>query len=222
MNIDARESLAGKLAEVVLTPVNVRLAKQAIDMLDVRPEHVVLAAGCGRGEVIQLLAERAWSGHVVGIEPVGRLLEMARSRNRAAIAVGAVELSPGEVTSLPWPDGSFDRACAINVLYLWPSLEDALIELRRVLQAGGRLVIALRARDDGGTLAWRSATGRRGVEEIESALIDAGFVQVERSVHRIGPASAVSIAANAAPRATQAGRQAQSALRQERSQSTSR
>ncbi len=222
MSVPRRRPLAGRVAAVMLTPVNVQLTTLAIDMLDVRPQHFVLAAGTGSGEVVQLLAERAWTGQVAGVEPIGRLLALARRRNRAAIAIGAVELLPGEVTSLSWPDDFFDRACAINSLYLWPSLEDGVSELRRVLKPGGRLVIALRARDDSGILTWRSATGRRGIEEIEAALAEAGFTGIERALHRVGLVTGVSIAANAAPRRRPARRQAQSALRQARSQSTSR
>lgn len=198
MSRPRRDPLAGRIAEVMLTPVNVQLTTLAIDMLDVRPDHAVLAAGCGTGEVIQLLTERAWNGQVAGIEPVSRLLETARRRNRVAIALGAVELLPGGVTNLPWPDAFFDRACSINTLYFWPSPEEGFRELRRVLKLGGRLVIALRAREDDGMLSWRSPAGRRGVEEIEAALTEAGFNRIERAVHHIGLVTGVSIAANAA------------------------
>lgn len=222
MTPERRIPLAARLAEMMLTPVNVRLASRAVDMLDVRPDHTVLAVGCGRGEVVQLLAERAWNGEVVGIEPVDRLRAAALDRNRAAIAVGAVELLPGDVTALPWPDASFDRACAINTLYLWPAVEEAIDELGRVLRPGGRLVVAVRARADDGTLTWRSASGRRSVDEIEAALAKSGFDAIERVVDRLGLITNVSIAANAGPHRGYANRQAQSALRQARSQSTSR
>lgn len=222
MTPERRIPLAARLAKMMLTPVNVRLASRAVDMLDVRPDHTVLAVGCGRGEVVQLLAERAWNGEVVGIEPVDRLRAAALDRNRAAIAVGAVELLPGDVTALPWPDASFDRACAINTLYLWPAVEEAIDELGRVLRPGGRLVVAVRARADDGTLTWRSASGRRSVDEIEAALAKSGFDAIERVVDRLGLITNVSIAANAGPHRGYANRQAQSALRQARSQSTSR
>lgn len=199
MSVSRRMSLAGSVAEVMLTPVNTRLMTLAVDMLDIRPDHRVLAVGAGRGEVLQLLVERAWAGRVTALEPIGALWELAQRRNAASIAVGAIDLLPDDASHLSWPEAAFDRACAINSLYFWPSLEDGFAEACRALKPGGRFVVALRARDDGGQLTWRSTTGRRGIDEIEAALAEAGFTRIERATQPIGLAVAVVIAADAPP-----------------------
>jgi SAM-dependent methyltransferase len=48
------------------------------------------------------------------------------------------------VESLPYPDGAFDKLFGVNVSYFWPSIEQALSELRRVLAPNGLLVLGVR------------------------------------------------------------------------------
>jgi ubiquinone/menaquinone biosynthesis C-methylase UbiE len=45
---------------------------------------------------------------------------------------------------LPFPEGSFNKVAALHSIYFWPSLEEGLRELRRVLTPTGRAVIAVR------------------------------------------------------------------------------
>jgi SAM-dependent methyltransferase len=44
--------------------------------------------------------------------------------------------------AIPFPDGSFDRAVAINVVYFWSDPVQALTEIRRVLRPGGLSIVA--------------------------------------------------------------------------------
>lgn len=100
----------------------------------------VLDAGCGSGSHLPLLA-----GHV---GPGGRLCaidlaaaNVATVRDRAAgwRLPCPLELHAATLTSLPFPDGSFDAAWCANVLqYLDDAgLRRALAELRRVVRPGG-------------------------------------------------------------------------------------
>jgi hypothetical protein len=40
----------------------------------------------------------------------------------------------------------FSKVCVLRSIYFWPSLEDGLREVQRVLKPGGRAVIAVRMR----------------------------------------------------------------------------
>lgn len=58
-----------------------------------------------------------------------------------ASRVSAQKPQPAEPrggTALPYPDQSFDRACAINCFQFFPDPD--LAELHRVLRPGGRLL----------------------------------------------------------------------------------
>jgi SAM-dependent methyltransferase len=91
----------------------------------------VLEVGPGRGE----LAERIQSevrARVVAVDQSERMVELTRARD--------VEAFVGDVQDLPFRDGVFDCAVAAWMLYHVPDLDRALLELRRVLRYGGRLV----------------------------------------------------------------------------------
>ena len=117
-----------------------------VDLLDVQPTDRVLDVGCGPGVTLQLLANRASSVLVAGVDPSDVMLRQATRRNRGAIQQGRVELRRAGAGHLPFPDSSFNKACAVHSMYFWPSLEEGLRELQRVLTPGGRAVIAVRMR----------------------------------------------------------------------------
>jgi demethylmenaquinone methyltransferase/2-methoxy-6-polyprenyl-1,4-benzoquinol methylase len=104
-----------------------RLTAEAV----VRPGDRVLDACCGTGD-LALAAERA-GGRVTGLDFSGRMLERARRKS------SSVEWVQGDLTSLPFRDGSFDAATVGFGIRNVPDLEAGLGELARVLRPGGRL-----------------------------------------------------------------------------------
>ena len=119
-----------------------------VDLLDVQPTDRVLDVGCGPGITLQLLAQRVHTGFLAGTDPSDVMLRQAARRNRRAVAKGRVELRRGSAEHLPYEDGTFTKASAVHSVYFWPSLEQGLRELHRVLARGGRLVLAVRMRDE--------------------------------------------------------------------------
>jgi demethylmenaquinone methyltransferase/2-methoxy-6-polyprenyl-1,4-benzoquinol methylase len=99
----------------------------------VRPDDRVLDACCGTGD-LALAAERA-GGRVTGLDFSPRMLERARRKS------AAIEWVEGDLLALPFPDGSFEAATVGFGVRNVGDLEQALIELRRVLVPGGRLGI---------------------------------------------------------------------------------
>ena len=99
----------------------------------VRPDDRVLDACCGTGD-LALAAERA-GGRVTGLDFSPRMLERARRKS------AAIEWVEGDLLALPFPDGSFEAATVGFGMRNVGDLEQALIELRRVLVPGGRLGI---------------------------------------------------------------------------------
>jgi SAM-dependent methyltransferase len=94
----------------------------------------ILDAGCGSGRNMVELARR---GTVTGVELAPASLQLARAR-----AVGTV--LPGSLAEpLPFADGAFDLAVALDVLEHVRDDEAALGELARVLAPGGRLLVTV-------------------------------------------------------------------------------
>jgi SAM-dependent methyltransferase len=98
----------------------------------------ILDAGCGTGAAMTSYLARY--GRVWGMDVEAEALRFCRRR-------GAGRLARASVARLPYADGSFDLAVSFDVLceQAVPSDLGALQEIRRVLAAGGRLLIRLPA-----------------------------------------------------------------------------
>lgn len=109
-----------------------RLAAEAV----VAPGDRVLDACCGTGDLaLAALQVSGSSGHVVGLDFSGAMLERARRKSTA------VEWLQGDLLRLPFADGAFDAATVGFGIRNVEDLDRALRELRRVVKPGGRLAI---------------------------------------------------------------------------------
>ena len=99
--------------------------------------HRMLDAGAGDGRfAVEASAEGA---EVTALDLSPAMLSVARERARErSMALEAVE---GDVTALPFPSSSFDRAVTVTVLCFVPDPFRAVQELARVLRPGGVRVI---------------------------------------------------------------------------------
>jgi SAM-dependent methyltransferase len=97
----------------------------------------VLDIGCGEGQVARLAAGLLGVERVVGIDPTGAQLAVARERG------GGVSYSQGVAASLPFPTASFDAAVACLVFEHIDDADAAIAEVGRVLAPGGRFLFFL-------------------------------------------------------------------------------
>jgi ubiquinone/menaquinone biosynthesis C-methylase UbiE len=112
----------------------------AIDELSPAHDASVLAVGFGPGIGVAELTKRLPAGFVGGIDPSAAMVQQAGRRNRSAIEQGQVSLERRTADSIPWPDGTFDGALAVNCIQLWDPLNASVREVARVLAPGGQLV----------------------------------------------------------------------------------
>jgi SAM-dependent methyltransferase len=106
------------------------------------PEHGnVLDIGCGGGLTLGYLASLTRLGKAVGIDYSEDSVAVARKRNQNHIASGRVEVRHGSVSSMPFPDATFDCVTAVESYYFWPDITSDLAEVRRVMKPDGQLVI---------------------------------------------------------------------------------
>jgi ubiquinone/menaquinone biosynthesis C-methylase UbiE len=146
----------GRVMGRVMTVINRRPNKFAIDALKIAPADVVLELGCGPGAAIKTMAALANRGKVHGIDQSLVMLAQAAERNKDAIAAGRVSLHQCSFDHLPLPDASVDKILAVNVIYFWTDMQAVLTELRRVLRPGG--VISIYATDASAMRNWKFAS----------------------------------------------------------------
>jgi SAM-dependent methyltransferase len=135
------QGILGRLGGIIMASTNEGCGAWVIDLIEVGPNDNVLEVGFGPGVVIQRLSKRASEGYVAGIDPSREMVQQARARNATAIQNGRVDLRRGSVDSLPFDDGSFDKALAVNSMQVWPNRAIGLREMRRVMKPGARIAL---------------------------------------------------------------------------------
>jgi arsenite methyltransferase len=99
----------------------------------------ILDVGCGPGfYVTELLEVVGRDGSIVAVDASADMLAVAAKR---AGDRHNVEFHAADVTSLPVPDASFDRAIAVQVLEYVRDISAALAEIHRALRPGGRVLV---------------------------------------------------------------------------------
>jgi ubiquinone/menaquinone biosynthesis C-methylase UbiE len=107
---------------------------------DFRPDHEplrVLDAGCGTGALLDRLKDRG-DVELYGLDFSGQALAYTRQRGHA-------RLVQGDLTRLPFPDGTFDVVTALDVVEHVREDEQALNEVNRVLRPDGVLLVSVPA-----------------------------------------------------------------------------
>ena len=175
----------GRLVGHLMAVKNRRRNGWVVSCLDVQPTDRVLELGFGPGVDLQRVAALAPAGRVAGLDHSDAMVDLARWRNRRAVAEGRAEIVHGSMTSLPWPDASFDVVFAINAFQFAGDPLAVIREIARVLRPGGRLAIAVQPRHKGATAASADEIGRKLV----ALFRDAGLhgVRVGRKVLRPVP-----------------------------------
>jgi ubiquinone/menaquinone biosynthesis C-methylase UbiE len=101
----------------------------------------VLEIGFGGGALIALIEPFVPQGSIAGVDFSPDMVAACEKRFAPLIRAGRVELRCARAEQLPYADGCFSKACAVNTVYFWPDPTVPLRELRRVLRDGGRLVV---------------------------------------------------------------------------------
>ncbi|MGY2700643.1 class I SAM-dependent methyltransferase [Nocardioides sp. HB32] len=138
----------------------IEAAMRAVSPWDRR---TVLDVGCGTGFHLPRFASTASS--VVGVEPHGDLVALARRRTRRLPNVSVVQ---GTAQSLPVPDASVDVAHARWAYFFGPGCEPGLAELDRVVRRGGTAFVI----DNDPTRSTFGAWFRRGYPEVDPGAVE--------------------------------------------------
>ena len=145
----------------------------------------ILDVGCGGGQTIRTLAASASDGKVFGLDYSPESVNVSRHVNSDLIATGRVDVQPGSVSSLPYPDSTFDLVTAVETHYYWPDPVHDLREILRVLKPGGKLLMIAEVyrrnqRDVIHPAVMKVLGGRcPGVDEFKAQFAAAGYASIE-------------------------------------------
>lgn len=175
------------MGRILLRSMNIghgRLHQWGLKAAGIQLTDRVLDVGCGGGKAISRILEEA-RREVAGIDHSPEAVKTARSVNRAAVSSGRLRIVESSVESLPFRDGFFDVVTAFETTYFWPELQAGLTEIHRVVNRGGKLVIANEFADRASAGAWADRLNMHvpDSEALAGAAYEAGFLMVDVSVH---------------------------------------
>ena len=150
----------------------------AVDELDLPADAVIVDVGCGTGSALRHAASNVPRGNLIGIDPVPRMIEIAREQTANHPGSARIEFREGSAEQLPVEDDTANFVFAFDSLDHWHDVEKGFSEIRRILRPDGHLVIV----KDGGVPG--AAEARRAfISTVESA----GFmVEEERELNLEG------------------------------------
>ncbi|MCW4054649.1 MAG: class I SAM-dependent methyltransferase [Candidatus Bathyarchaeota archaeon] len=175
----------GRLVAALMNKGHEMLALWGLTHVNIKSDHLILDVGCGGGQTINRLAQRASLGKVFGVDYSADMVEYARKVNKQLITENRVEIIAGSVEKMGFSDNFFDLVTAIETYYFWSSFSDALKEIRRVLKPSGKLMIINEMVKDGlydvkhAKMIEQTHVRLIPLEEIRDIVQTVGFVEVQ-------------------------------------------
>ena len=148
------------------------LAKPLLDATKEIPGPFILDFATGTGRLAYALTERPdFDGHIIALDLSLGMLEHAVSK--LSRRLDRVEFLRHSALPLPFPDSSFDVVCALEVLELFPDMDEPIAEFSRVLRPGG-VFLTSRGTEESGRKAKVKSVG-----EYSSLLEKYGFKNIQ-------------------------------------------
>ena len=140
------------------------LAQPLLEALGGASEPLVLDFATGTGRLSYALLNAAeFKGRIIALDLSPGMLGQAASKLRARAE--QIDFLRHPSLPLPFPDDTFDAVCALEVLELFPNMDEPIQELTRVLRPGGALLTSRGTEESGRRAKVKSAEAFRTLLE---------------------------------------------------------
>ena len=185
------EGFLGKMMLSGMNAGHAKLADWGLTHLPAITPTKAVDLGCGGGRNAGELLKKYPEAYVTAIDYSELSVEKARDYNKTMIAAGRCTVEQGDVSDSKLPAEAFDLATAFETIYFWPDLEKCFAQVARVLKPGGYFMICNESDGtDAASLKFEKIIDgmkNHTVEEIEAALLSAGFSEVKSDHHPSKP-----------------------------------
>ncbi len=113
----------------------------AVAELELQPDDTILDIGCGTGTALRFAAEKVLDGSLIGIDPVPRMVEIAKEQTKGHPAADRITFQEGSAEDIPLENNLADFVFAFDSVDHWTDLKRGLSEVLRVLKPNGTFVV---------------------------------------------------------------------------------
>lgn len=165
--------------------LNTEMYEATFRQLNMKEGISVLELGPGEAPLAGRIVDSARNISYTGIDYSPEMVSMAQKQWAQK---PGIRMLYGEIAGMPFADETFDLVFGINVVYFWDKPETELIEIRRVMKPGGRLVLGYRPKDKMQVIPFTQfGFNLYNPAELELLLTANGFLCVENHVFEESP-----------------------------------
>ncbi|KRZ04635.1 Protein argonaute-2 [Trichinella zimbabwensis] len=138
-------SMLGRLASVMYLRKFKEISSNVMNILNPSADDRILEVGFGLGYGLLEAFKKVENGNgvVFGSERSQYMVKRARKIFALEIHYGKLEVHLSLASHLPYLNNSIDCIFHNDCFYYWPSVKNALLELKRVLKPGGRMLTSM-------------------------------------------------------------------------------